>query len=291
MRMTSLADILRGKGLPVEELPNWKTTSRQDDRSEYKSGCPNHFMHHHTASPASAHTDHNKCRGEARQLQLAEPNEPTSNTATCTHGTWFVIAAGPTNTNGTGEDKWHPVGDKNHVPANSMNSYAIGNEMMNNGVGERYSDVMLNNTIIGTAAICLAYGIQPFNNRAHFEWTGRKIDPAGPCKFAKLSDPYLRWDMGEWRSAIAEEMARQHQRPPVPPPVGDDNMMQVFRCAESPAYVAWDGVDAAVIPSWDLWNIGKFVGLYPDVPEPPILAKSDLQAILDAFAVHEDAVL
>ena len=44
-------------------------------------------------------------------------------------GTWWVLAAGATNTNGKG-GPWGPI------PANSANSRVIGIEAGNNGIGE-----------------------------------------------------------------------------------------------------------------------------------------------------------
>lgn len=268
-RLTNLADVLRAKGLPVEELSNWKTTSRTDDKSTYLSGRPTHFMHHHTATSIAAHQPHSHCQREARQLQLAEPNEPTSNTALCPHGVWFVIAAGPTNTNGVGDDRWHPVGDSKFVPSNSMNSYAIANEMMNNGIGEAYSDVMIQNLVIGTAAICIAYGIGVFENRAHFEWApDRKVDPAGPCKYTRTNDPYLRWDMEKFRTDIQIEINRQTLRPTTP--VGDEEMVSCI--SDGGDYflynqfqrrpITYPGNDLALIAYlWDLEDQGvKFAG-------------------------------
>lgn len=280
--LTNMADVLRSVGCTVEELPDWKLTSRSNDTSRYVSGRPTHFMHHHTATRTAAHSVHSLCRLEAKQLQLAEPNEPTSNLGLCTHGVWFCICAGPSNTNGVGVDTWHPVGDRLKVPDNSMNSFALANEMLNNGVNERYSDDLLNALLNGTAALCRAYNIGVFENRAHFEWAPtRKIDPAGPCRYARLTDPNLKWDMGLFRTDLLEEIKRQSL--PNLPPLGDNMKNIVLRCNESPTFVAWDGTVAIPLEGGNSWNIGKFVGLYPNEPMPPVIAKQDLQAIITNF--------
>lgn len=254
-RLTNLADILRSANCVVEELPNWKTTSRNNDQSVYLPGRPTHFMHHHTAhvfhpTPALPHRDHTRCRAEANALQLAEPNEPTSNLALCPHSVWFCVCAGPSNTNGLGSDWWHPVGDPKRVPDNSMNSYAIANEMMNNGVGEAYPVGMLDSMIRGTAAICRAFSIGVFENRAHFEWAPtRKIDPAGPCRYMGTNTPNMKWNMGLVRSDLQAAL----NPTPAPTPGGD---MDFFANSgdNTPVYAIFESNGyRTYVPSVESW--------------------------------------
>lgn len=219
-RLHQAADILRSKGLPVVEVPNWKYTSRSDDKSVYADNRPTHFMHHHTASPITAHNTHDRCVRESLLLQTLEPNEPISNFSVCPHGCWFTVAAGPTNTNGVGRDDWHPVGHPLKVPDNSMNSYAMAVEILNNGIGEPYTNDCQAALVIGTAALCLAYNVGSYENRSHFEWAPtRKIDPAGPSQWTNLSDRNLRWNMNSFRVSIQEEMNRQ-----INPGTGEEEM-------------------------------------------------------------------
>ena len=244
------AEILRSKGLDVEELSYWKNTSRSNDTSKYNTGRPTHFMHHHTASSGAAHSTHDKCRREANSLQLAEPNEPTSNFALCPHSVWFTLCAGPSNTNGVGKDTWHSVGAPLYVPENSMNSYAMAVEMMNNGIGEAYPVGMQDALLIGTAALCLAYGIGSFENRAHFEWApSRKIDPAGPSRWTNFVDRYHKWKMDALRGDIQNEINRQVSgpTPPQPTPVGDEMISGLWKGPNDP------GIYAVVTNGTKVW--------------------------------------
>lgn len=231
-KLIDLADVLRNANQQVEELPAWKTTSRTNDAAVYKSGTPNHIMYHHTATGTGAHNPHSNCRREANSLQLAEPNEPTCNLGLCPHGVWFVIAAGPTNTNGIGIDTWHPVGDPNRVPNDSMNSYAIGIELMNNGIGEPYPVGMQDALLRGAVALHRHYRIGVYEARAHFEWAPtRKIDPAGPSRWINVEDKYQRWNMGKFRFDIQTELNKLNVPPLKPFPKGKEMLSGIFDCS------------------------------------------------------------
>lgn len=270
-RLHQAADILRSKGLTVEEIPDWKTTSRSDDRSVYSEGRPTHFMHHHTASPITAHNSHDRCIRESRALQILEPNEPISNFAVCPHGCWFTVCAGPSNTNGVGVDVWHPSGHPLRVPENSMNSYAMAVEILNNGVGEPYTDGCQNALVIGTAALCIAYNVGAYENRGHFEWAPtRKVDPAGPSQWMNPADKNKRWNMNAFRATIQDEINRQRNPAPSPTPSLGDNMVSCIN--DNGGYYLYDqfvrrpvehpGNDMALVALlWDLEDQGvKFSG-------------------------------
>lgn len=244
-KLIDLADKLRQAGCSVEEIPNWKTTSRTDDTSTYKSGSPNHIMWHHTATNITAHQPHTKCFSEARNLQILEPNEPICNLAICPHGVWFVIAAGPTNTNGLGKDVWHSVGDPKRVPDNSMNSYALGIEMLNNGVGEPYSDELLLAIKKGAPALCKAYMIGVFENRGHYEWAPtRKVDPAGPSPWVNNLS-YNKWDMNKFRTSLQSWLTL----PNIPPGDSEVEKIQV-RGPSGRQYVTDRFSYATALPEW-----------------------------------------
>src|SRR5262245_45322910 len=90
-------------------------------------------MWHHTASSASPEND-------ASYMCYGSPDAPIANVLVARDGSVWLLAAGPTNTNGKGSDvRW----TKGAVPTDSMNSYAWGMEIANNGVGEAYPQVQI----------------------------------------------------------------------------------------------------------------------------------------------------
>jgi hypothetical protein len=100
----------------------------------------------------------------------------------------------------------------------------IGIEAGNDGVGERWPDVMQDSYVVGVAALAGAYGISPAHVYSHHEWApSRKIDPAGPSRFGSVNVNHS-WDMGRFRAAVAERrgttVAPGPVDGPVPPPTG-----------------------------------------------------------------------
>lgn len=208
-RLTDLADVLRGAGLSVMEIKGWQDRSRQGDTSWYVDGRPTHVMVHHTASPASAHNTVDKEHAEARFCALYHSVKPVANLYLGPSGTWYVLAAGPTNTNGVGLDTWG-----GGVPKDSMNSWAVSIEAGNDGVGEPYPQVMQDSYVTGCAALCKAYGIPAHHVRGHLEYAPtRKIDPAGPSLWMSPTDGSKRWNMNAFRGSVVEAL----NPPPLPP--------------------------------------------------------------------------
>lgn len=120
-------------------------------------------------------------------------------------GKVWVMAAGATNTNGKG-------GPIDNVPADSMNTYAVGVEAANNGVGEIWPTVQQDCYLILVRALQAGYGM--IHCRAHVEWApGRKIDPAGNSRYASGG---ASWDMNRFRADVANA--------PAPQPPSEDEM-------------------------------------------------------------------
>ena len=80
-----------------------------------------------------------------------------------------------------------------------MNSYAVAIEAGNNGVGEAWPKVQQDAYITLVAALCAAYGIPTADCRGHFEWTDRKVDPAGNSAWASGG---ASWNMDAFRGAL-----------------------------------------------------------------------------------------
>jgi hypothetical protein len=142
-------------------------------------------MVHHTASHASPGSD------VGYMVDRAD-TRPIANLYLARDGVVYVLAAGPTNTNGAGS--WPGV------PDDRMNAYAVGIEAGNDGVGEPWPPAQQDAYVKAAAAICTAYRIPVGNVLAHREWApSRKIDPAGPSRWA---GPSGRWDMDAFRGDV-----------------------------------------------------------------------------------------
>jgi N-acetylmuramoyl-L-alanine amidase len=179
--LTDLAAVLRQGGLDVVELDGWTTRARGS--GGYDQGRPTHVMVHHTASPPSSSGG-----PDAEYCAWGDDDAPLANLCLDRDGVWWVLAAGATNTNGKG-------GPIDGVPADSMNTYAIGVEA-NGGYGEAWPAVQTDAYTAGVAALCDRYGCS--HVRAHFEWApDRKIDPAGPSPWAQGN---ASWDMNAFRA-------------------------------------------------------------------------------------------
>ena len=157
-RLTDLADVLRAAGVPVVEVDGWQTRGRGGDGGQYQPGRPNHVMVHHTAGNGSASS-------EVNYMVNVSDVSPVSNLFIARdkdNAAVWIMAAGPTNTNGKGSAPWDP-----NTKNDDMNRMAIGIEIGNNGVGEPYG-VKQQETLIATcAALCEAYSIPVAHCRSH----------------------------------------------------------------------------------------------------------------------------
>lgn len=189
--LTDMAQVLRNAGLTVTEYSGWQTRARGS--GGYDSGRPTHIMCHHTASPASSDG-----KPDADYCTFYDEDAPLCNLYLDRTGKVWVCAGGATNTNGSGVDTWG-----GGVPENSMNSYAIGIEAGNNGVGETWPTVQQDAYVKMIKALKKAYGIADAHVRAHFEWAPtRKTDPAGQSRYASGSS---MWNMDQFRADCTGE--------------------------------------------------------------------------------------
>lgn len=199
--LTELAEVCRGAGLEVVEVDGWPSRARGS--GGYDGGKPDHVMAHHTASGPSSDG-----WPDVNYLATGHPDAPVSNLYLDRQGVVYVIAAGASNTNGTG--------DCAHLPADTMNSSAIGIEAGNDGVGEPWPAEQTTAYVVLVDALCAAYGIAVDHVHGHAEWApARKIDPAGPSPWADAGT----WPMDAFRADLGGSV-------PPPDPNGDDEMTQ-----------------------------------------------------------------
>jgi hypothetical protein len=162
--MTWLADAIRQEGAKVQETNGWKTRGWGSD-SDFVGGRG--VMEHHTASSKTA--------GNAPALGFVTSGSsiaPLCNLLIGRDGTVFVIAAGKANHGGLG-------GPWKTVPRDAANTYTVGIEIENNGVGEPYSDAQMLAVHQSTTAILERQKKDHTWAVAHKEWAPtRKIDPS-----------------------------------------------------------------------------------------------------------------
>src|SRR5690606_14092790 len=186
MMLTNLADILRGAGLKVVEVPGWKT------RGHGQMSGVRGVLWHHTATAASAAGDY-PSQNIVTNGRSDLPG-PLANLGLGRSGTWYVIAAGLAYHAGTGS---HPA-----VGTNNGNNYLIGIEAEHPGTpGHPWPAVQLDSYRRGTAALLKAFGLGSDRCIGHKEWApNRKIDPYG-------------LDMNVERRCVAEYMNKGFKAP------------------------------------------------------------------------------
>lgn len=220
------ADWLRAAGLEVVEYPGWLTRSRS-------SGGFDDILAiglHHDAS-AIGRSGQRAADAHWRDHEF----RPVGNFSLDRDGVWWVGAAGASNTQGKGGPYKCSRGT---IPLDQGNRYTIAIEAANNGLGEPWPAHQQDSYARGIAALIVglrdqgAYDAAARRHRpitldpavdpiAHFEWAPtRKIDPAGPSKWADTNDRYQRWRMDDFRSDVAAVV----NRPPEPDPEEDEDM-------------------------------------------------------------------
>lgn len=206
--LTWMADAFREAGLKVVEYSGWKERARST--GGYDPGRPLCCMWHHTASNTSPDND-------AYYMCYSSPDRPITNLMIARDGTVWCLAAGATNTNGKGKSLVFSTGT---VPADSMNTHAVGMEICNNGVGESYPQAQIDCAFAVSNVLTQRLGLQPEDVSTHqFYAPDRKIDPAtaagvqGPWKPTSCTSSGS-WDIGSLRG----ECQRRATAPPEPEP-------------------------------------------------------------------------
>lgn len=154
---------LTKNGVKVKHVKGWRS------RGTGGSFAPRGIMFHHTASsPAS---------GNAPALGIvthgrADLPGPLSNVVVGRDGTVFLVAAGRCNHAGEG-------GPLKGIPEDSGNTYLIGVECENSGLGELWPERQKKAIATLFAVLLKRMKRGPRMVIGHKEWTSRKIDPAG----------------------------------------------------------------------------------------------------------------
>lgn len=198
--LVGMADVLRSAGLTVTEEPGWQTRSRSSGGYDDVRA----IGVHHDAWPASASEQSRtnyECHGaDAKPIGACHVRRD---------GSWHVQAAGATNTQGKGG----PVStSKGTIPLDTGNRYMLSIEASNDGVGQLWPTTQTDAYVRGVAALAVWLGLKASDVIAHFEYTSRKIDPAGNSKYATAGN---KWNMNAFRADVAAAMT---PRPPTPPP-------------------------------------------------------------------------
>jgi hypothetical protein len=209
MRANWLADEIRAMGAPVTEDSGWQSRG-------YELTAIQGIIFHHTASNPGSDP-----AGDINYIWHSSGNSlvPEYNVYISRSGMVYVGCSGKTNNAGEGGNNGNnstcsrfPI---NWAPANGANGYGISIVMANNGVGEQYPTAQQDSAVKACAAVVRKAGFPVGNLNSHFEWTKRKIDPAGNSRYATGSN---MWDMNKFRSDVQAAISGG---PPQPSPEDD----------------------------------------------------------------------
>ncbi len=244
--LTWLADAYRAAGLTVVEYQGWQTRARSS--GGFAAGRPVCTMWHHTASSTTPQNDASyMCNGSS--------DRPIANVLIARDGSVWVLAAGATNTNGKGNALSFSTGT---VPADSMNTWAIGVEIANAGTGEQYPQAQVDAMFAVSNVHAARLGWQPADLAGHVDYAPtRKIDPAvnvvaGPWSPGSINSS-RSWNVADVRT---EAIARASGTTPTPaPPEEDDDMRtpaSAWFAGQLQGFVT--GEDGALWQTW--WDQG-----------------------------------
>ena len=232
-RLLWLPGVLRAAGLTVVEVPGWQTRGADGI-------APRVVLDHHTASSRKG--------GNAPSLNVIVNGRPDlpgplSNVLIGRDGTCYVTAAGVSNNAGRGGSPMHGAVHNRHT---------IGVEIENDGIGEPWTDRLLDVCRRHDAAICRHLGWTADRCVAHREWAtpkGRKVDPS--------------WDQNAHRAAVARLLA------PTPPPSEEDDDPMLDRlikayldAGRTPAQIPFDEIwtwRCEVVRTGDLEGVARFI--------------------------------
>ena len=214
--LTEMANWFREAGLKVVEYDGWKTRARST--GGYATGRPWCVMWHHTASNTTPENDANY------ECNVADA-KPICNVNIARDGTVWVLAAGATNTNGKGMATKFSKGT---VPADSMNVYAFGIEIANNGVGQPFPQPQIDAAFVVSNVINQRMGNKASDVCTHQCYApDRKVDPArGAGTVQGTWHPKEITSSGSWDvDDVKSECALRSAPTPEPEPDREDDDM------------------------------------------------------------------
>jgi hypothetical protein len=222
--LTDLPDVLRSGGVPVVEVDGWKQRGRSS--GGFPPGAPLGMVWHHTASGRGASATAN-----VEYATFRAPAKPITGLYLHRDGTWYVCAAGATNTQGRGGPLRTTGGN---VPADRGNEYLLGVECGNDGIGEPWPQEQIDSLFTGTIALMRHYHWSiPSDLFFHATYApGRKIDPAravavqGPWR-PRGAGTANTWDLADTRAELARRAGHPiTTSPPIPAPTTGDIEMR-----------------------------------------------------------------
>ena len=265
--LTWLADVLRGEGLRVVECDEWQTRSRSS--GGYEPGRPWCVMWHHTASATGA----SAANDVAYMLNPSNDAYPTANLYIARDGEVWVMAAGATNTNGKGSGERRT--SRGTVPVDSMNTYAVGIEIGNNGSGEPYSQACINAAFVTSLAVTRECGLLPTDVIHHQAYApDRKVDPATCTGVQGDWYPKSITSSGTWSlddlKAECDRRAAASGSGELDMPLSDEDIEKI---AQRAAEKVWTH-DVGGTRAWSAINIiqgtvRQFLGGWKDGTPPP----------------------
>ena len=226
--LVELADWLEDVGLDVVRYDGWEDRSRSS--GGYAAGRPWGVMLHHTASSSEPEDD-------AAYMCHGSDSRPIANLLDARDGTIWVLAAGATNTNGKG-GPW--AWSRGTVPLDSMNTYAVGIELANNGVGEPFPRVQIDAMFTATLAILDALDLDLGDVGQHQQYApDRKVDPATADAVEGPWQPRSCTSSGTWNldDTLAELARRATDRPT--PEEDDMAKAQLIAAHDDPAHAVF----------------------------------------------------
>ena len=230
---TWLADALRADPViapRVVEHDGWQTWGRPPPQFTF---TPRFVLSHHTACGTTSTPD--QCVQQVFYVDHGDTPAPIAQLLITRDLNVHIGAAGRANHAGSGT--W-PDGTEG-------NGMAIGIEVCNNGVGEPWSDGLVD-TYARVAAAIFDYVGYPYTDRldTHAAYTARKpnnsnvkIDPAGPATWRPQGGT---WGLDEWRAHVEPYLRQVEPGPPINPPTtpgGTDDMAQVV--AKDGKFACW----------------------------------------------------
>lgn len=249
--LTELADWFRAAGLTVVEWQGWATRARSSG-GYADASRPWCVMWHHTASPPTTSPE-----DLARYTAETGDNAPIANVNVERDGSVWLLAAGPTNTNGKGNPMTFTKG---RVPQDSMNSYAFGMEIVNDGVGEPYPQVQIDAAFVVSAVVNARLGNAADDVATHWSYAPtRKIDPAvnavvqGPWQPGSCTTSGT-WDLDDLRA----ECRRRATHPA--PQEGESVLVYVEVSDAWARFIGTAQLDPLII-----WQVGYTSGSRADV--------------------------
>src|SRR5437762_7460474 len=170
--LTWMGKALRDRGLKVRAVKGWRTRGRPF------SFDPRGVVFHHTASNRKSGSDPSLAICVQGRSDLPGP---LCHLMIGRDGTVYLVAAGRANHAGLG-------GPWRNIPQDSANTYTIGVEVENDGVGEPWTDQLLDTCAEVFATLLVGLHRTQSWLIGHKEWAaGRKIDP-NPVEM----DPFRR---------------------------------------------------------------------------------------------------